>query len=184
MFGDTPGVANTRATLSVAYEEANERGIEHLVVASNEGNTILQLVSEFDTAHLTIVGVTHQVGFREPGLDEMPKEIRQQLGDKGVKLLTTTHLLAGIDRSLRHGFGGIYPPEIIANTLRMFGQGVKVCVEISMMALDAGLIPYGEDVIAIAGKSRGADTACIIRPGHSTAVFETRIMEILCRPRP
>ena len=183
MFWDNPGPENTQATLEIACREAVARNIRHLVVASNEGNTIRQLLADFDVDNLNIVCVTHHVGFCGPGVDEMSAEVREELASKGVKLLTTTHLLAGIDRGLRYEFGGLYPPEIIANTLRMFGQGVKVCVEVSMMALDAGLVPYGEDVIAVAGKSRGADTACVVRPAHSTAVFETKVKEILCRPR-
>jgi len=67
-------------------------------------------------------------------------------------------------RSLRKEYGGQYPPEIIANTLRMFGQGVKVCLEISIMALDAGLLPYGKEVVAIGGTGRGADTAVVLEP--------------------
>lgn len=81
-------------------------------------------------------------------------------------------------------FGGLYPPDTIANTLRMFGQGVKVAVEISIMALDGGLIPYGEDVVAVGGTHRGADAACVVRPAHSTAAFDTKVVEIVCRPAP
>lgn len=60
--------------------------------------------------------------------------------------------------------------EIIANTLRMFGQGVKVCVEVATMALDAGLIPYGEDVIAagvsgVGGRYRNHHTP-VLRGQH------------------
>ncbi|HHY20079.1 MAG TPA: hypothetical protein GX522_09280, partial [Firmicutes bacterium] len=79
-------------------------------------------------------------------------------------------------------FGGTYPVEIMANTLRMLGQGVKVCVEISVMAQDAGLIPYGKEIIAIGGSDRGADTAVIIKPAHGSCIFDTWISEILCKP--
>jgi hypothetical protein len=64
----------------------------------------------------------------------------------------------------------------------MFGQGVKVCVEISVMAMDAGMIPYGERVIAVAGTGRGADTAIIIKPAHAKDILNTRIQEIICKP--
>jgi uncharacterized protein len=97
--------------------------------------------------------------------------------------LTTTHLLSGVDRALRNKFEGIYPAEIIASTLRMFGQGLKVCVEISVMALDAGLIPYGEEIITVGGTGRGADTAAVIVPAHSIKFFDTKIKEIICMPR-
>ena len=92
-------------------------------------------------------------------------------------------LLAGVDRALRTKFQGVYPSEIVASALRMFGQGVKVCVEISVMALDAGLVPYGEEIVAVAGSGTGADTSCVIVPAHSNNFFDTVIKEIICMPR-
>ena len=79
-------------------------------------------------------------------------------------------------------FKGTYHVEVMANTLRMFGQGVKVCTEISVMALDAGLIPYGVPVIAIGGTNKGADTSIVITPAHANRIFKTKIHEILCKP--
>ena len=76
----------------------------------------------------------------------------------------------------------MYPAEIMSGTLRMFGQGIKVCVEISIMALDAGAIPHGENVIAVTGTGRGADTAAILTPAHAAKVFKTKIHEIICKP--
>ena len=70
----------------------------------------------------------------------------------------------------------------MAFTLRMLSQGVKVCVEIAIMALDADLIPLGDRIIAIGGTGNGADTATILTPSHAASVFETKIHEILCKP--
>jgi len=89
---------------------------------------------------------------------------------------------SGAERGMSKTFGGAYPVEIIAHTLRMFGQGTKVCVEVAIMALDAGLIPYGEPIIAIGGTGQGADTAVIITPSHASGIFETKIHEIICKP--
>lgn len=183
MYWENAGQENTEATLKLAMDRARALGIKHLVIASNQGNTIQTLLEQHDTSDLNMVVVTHHVGFRNPGEDEMSAEIRQALTKKGVKILTTTHLLAGIDRGVRNHFGGVYPAEIIAQTLRIFGQGIKVAVEISSMALDAGLIPYGEDIIAIAGTARGADAAAVIRPAHASYFFQTEVREIICMPR-
>lgn len=179
MYWKQKGETNTAATAELALEKAQELQIRHLVVASNSGFT----VEHFLDKGLEIVCVTHHSGFMAPGEIEMPQPMKQKLLDKGVRVLTTTHLLAGVDRALRNKFGGVYPAEIIASTLRMLGQGVKVCTEIACMALDAGLIPYGEEVIAVAGSSTGADTAVIILPAHSNNFFETKIKEIICKPR-
>jgi hypothetical protein len=72
--------------------------------------------------------------------------------------------------------------EIIADTLRIFGQGMKVVCEISMMAADSGLVHTDEDVIAIAGSSRGADTAVVLKPVNTHNFFDLKIREILCKP--
>jgi hypothetical protein len=179
MYWKEKGPENTEHTAKLAVEKAHELQIKQIVVASNSGST----VKHFLDKGLEIVCVTHHVGFSAPGEDEMPAAVRQELAEKGVKILTTTHLLAGVDRALRIKFGGVYPAEIMAQTLRILGQGVKVCVEIAVMALDAGLIPYGKEIIAVAGSGTGADTALVITPAHSNSFFDTKIKEIICKPR-
>lgn len=179
MYWKDKGPANTTATAEAAIKRAQELGISHIVVASSSGSTC----EHFLDKGVEVVCVTHHMGFMSPGEDEMPPEVREKLSQKGVQILTTTHLLAGVDRALRNKFGGVYPAEIIAQSLRMFGQGVKVCVEIAGMALDAGLIPYGKEVIAVGGSGTGADTAIIITPAHSNNFFDTKIKEIICKPR-
>lgn len=173
------GKKNTKEAVAAALKKAQELGIKNLVVASCSGET----VKAFLPTKLNIVCVTHQVGFKHPGEDEMPKEVRHFLQNEGVQVLTTTHLLAGVDRALRFKFQGVYPAEIMADTLRMFGQGVKVCVEVAVMALDAGLIPYEEEIIAVGGSGKGADTAMVLSPAHSPYIFDTNIKEIICMPR-
>jgi hypothetical protein len=179
---DTAGPANTTATLTEAITYAKEHNIGWLVIASSSGATVRRAL-EVGVDGLSVVCVTHHVGFSAPGADEMRREERALLTDNGVQVLTTTHVLAGVDRSLRLKFGGLYPPEIIAAALRMLGQGVKVCAEISIMALDAGLVPFGERVVAVGGTSSGADTAAVVVPAHSNDIFRLRIEEIICKPR-
>lgn len=182
MMWETAGPENTAATLKTAITRATDEGVQWLVVASNTGATVRKAL-ELGADDLSVVCVTHHVGFRGPGVDEMPEAERRYLSDRGVKILTTTHVLAGVDRSVRTKFGGIYPPEIMANALRMLGQGLKVCVEISIMALDAGLIPHGERIVAVGGSGAGADTAAIILPAHSNNVFDLKVQEVLCKPK-
>ncbi len=181
-YWPTKGSKNTARTVALALARARELGIEHIVVASVSGRTAQAFLKE-PLEGLRLVCVTHHVGFGRPGEDEMAPEVREQLAAAGVPVLTTTHLMAGLDRALRFKFGGVYPAEIIAASLRMLGEGVKVGVEIAVMALDAGLIPYGRDIVAVAGTGRGADTALVVRPAHSHQFFDTRVKEIICKPR-
>ncbi|CFX86157.1 Protein of unknown function DUF1867 [Syntrophomonas zehnderi OL-4] len=181
MFWENAGAQNTAATLQLALEKGRELGINTFTVASCTGETAQGLVSLAKNAR--IICVTHQVGFQSPGVDEMESSTRESLKAQNVEILTTTHLFAGVDRALRFQFNGIYPAEIMAYTLRIFGQGVKVAVEVACMALDAGLIPHGQDIISIAGSQKGADAALVIRPAHSAHFFETQVKEIICMPR-
>jgi hypothetical protein len=51
------------------------------------------------------------------------------------------------------------------------------------MAADAGLIRAGEEVIAIAGTGKGLDTAVVLKASNTHTFFDTRIQEIICKPR-
>lgn len=178
MYFKKQGSENTSQTLELAVAAARRGQIGHVVVASNSGKTALPLLD----AGLSVVCVTHAYGYPEKGKNEMPDEVRERLQAAGVRVLTTSHVLSGVERGISNRSKGMYPAEIIANALRMFGQGTKVCVEVATMALDAGLIPYGERIVSIGGTGRGADTAVIMTPAHAADFFETFIHEIICKP--
>ena len=97
-------------------------------------------------------------------------------------MLTTTHAFTGIGGAMRKRFNMYLLGDVIANTLRIFGQGMKVVCEIALMAVDAGLIRTDEDAIAIAGSGRGADTAVVLKPVNAMDFFDMRVKEILCKP--
>ncbi|UNC92884.1 pyruvate kinase alpha/beta domain-containing protein [Candidatus Contubernalis alkaliaceticus] len=179
MLWDQKGIEMTEKTLDQAVKRGEELGIQHYVVASSTGYTAGLLAKK----KVNLVCVRYHMGFKEAGKQLMSEEIEQELKGQGVKVLTTTHLMGGIDRGLENKLGGAYPPSIVAHTLRMFGQGTKAAVEISVMALDAGLIPYGSPVISIGGSGRGADTALVIQPAHAKNFFDTQIKETICKPR-
>lgn len=179
MYFKQPGKINTKDTLKLALKTARERKIHNIVLASSTGYTAKFLK---DIKDINITCVTLATGSSEPGKDKMSKEVYKELTNCGINILKTTHVLSGAERAISKKFGGISPVEIIACALKMFGQGTKVCVEISTMALDAGLIPYNEPIIAIGGSSEGADTAVIITPSHANDIFCTKINEIICKP--
>jgi len=185
MYFDSAGPGNTGETIAIAVREAKERQISHMVAASNTGTTCLALAEEARKQGYggCLVCVTHVYGFKENGKNELSGEEREKLEKLGIKICTAAHVLSGAERSLSRKFNGTYPVEIIAHTLRMLGQGTKVSVEVAAMALDAGLIPYGKPVIAMGGTGRGTDTALILTPAYTSSLMDTKIHEILCKPR-
>jgi len=154
--------------------------IKTIVVASASGKTGIQ-TAELLKYHDVIV-VTHATGFREENLQELTLENRERIEELGGKILTCQHALAGISRAVRFKYKTYEIDEIVANALRIMGQGLKVTVEIVMMAADAGLIRTDENVIAVGGTGTGADTAVVIKPANVARFFDIKIRGILCKP--
>jgi len=181
VYFDRPGEENTDKVLRLAKKRAEDLGIKDVVVASTRGATGVKASELFKGFNMVIV--THCTGFRTPGAQELTEENRKIIEKNGGKILTGTHAFMNVERAIRNKFGTAYPTEIIAQTLRLFGEGMKVAVEIVLMAADAGLIPIDKEVLSIAGTGRGADTAIIVQPANSTRIFDMAIKEIIAKPR-
>jgi len=176
-----PGPQNTDEVLRLARKRAEELGIRDIVVASTSGETGVKASEVFKGFNLVVV--SHSTGFKKPGEQRMSEENRRRIIENGGKVITGTEVFLGVGRAIRDRFGTAYPTEIMAQTLRLFGQGTKVAVEITAMAADAGLIPVDRDVIAIGGTRSGADTALIIKPANSLRIFDMVVREVIAKPR-
>jgi hypothetical protein len=181
-YFERPGPKNTEAVLQAVSRRAKELGTKKVVVASCTGRTAFTALEILDS-DVEIVAVSHVTGFREPNHQELPEEARQELESKGASVLTCQHAFGGIGRAVRNKVGTYQVDEIVAYTLRTFGQGTKVAIELTMMAADAGLIRTDEDVISIGGTGKGADTALLLRPVNSFNFFDLRVKEVICKPR-
>ncbi|MGQ9665612.1 MAG: pyruvate kinase alpha/beta domain-containing protein [bacterium] len=181
VYFEKPGKINTKKTIELALKKADELNVEHIVIATCTGYSAKILLSM--TKNKKVVVVTHQAGFVKPGIMEIKPEMVKFLKKNGAKIYTGTHFFGGFGRAIRLKFGGLEPEEIAANTLRIFGEGIKVAVEIAVMALDAGLIPYGREIISIGGTGSGVDTAIVCLPRHGKDFFNFEVCEIICKPR-
>ena len=166
----------TQETIKKAVNYAKENNIKNIVVATTTGGNLTYLEEEKD---LHIVGVTNAY---DQGQNQMREEVRKHFEEAGMDVVTAGHALSGAERCFSTYFGGYGPTEIVANTLRMFSQGVKVCVEVSTMALDAGKIPYQEKIVAIAGSGRGADTVVLLTPSYTRSILDTKVHKIIEMP--
>lgn len=184
IYFEEAGEKNTDATLKAAKKRAEDLGIKDIVVASTRGGTGVKAVETLNGYNVVVV--THSTGHREPGKQELLEENREKIKAGGGKILTTNHAFAGVSRAVRRKFETAGPAELVAQTLKMFGQGMKVCLECAIMATDAGLIPIDKDVISIGGTGRGADTAVVLKPAHLSAresnLFDIYVREIIAKP--
>ena len=180
MYFDKPGKNNTLQTLETAFARGTELGLDEVVLATSKGDTAYKALDIFHG--FTITAVTYHCGFKEAFKPVMDPGVRADLEQKGVRVVSASHALSGLERSFFNKFSGTYPVLVVADTLRLFGQGTKVAVEVAIMAADAGTLT-GKDIVAIGGTSRGADAALILKPAHQTGLFDMRIREIVCKPR-
>ncbi|AOY59836.1 pyruvate kinase alpha/beta domain-containing protein [Desulfococcus multivorans] len=180
MWFDRPGRENTDRTLELAYERGKALGIEEMVVASTKGETGFKALEIFKG--FKVVVVTYHCGFKEPFKSIMPADVKKSLIQKGAVVVAATHALSGVERAVANKHSGIYPALLIADTLRLFGQGVKVAVEVSIMAADAGALSGG-DIVAVGGTGKGADAAVVLKPANQSDMFDIRIREVICKPR-
>jgi len=184
VYFDRPGPKNTTAVIDAVKARAQELEINYIVIASTGGDTGLQFYEAFKETGIKLISVTDHAGF-EGGDDVLLSEEKKvELEEKGVKTLVCSHSLSGVERSITNKFGGVSHVEIIAHTLRQFGgEGIKVAVEVAIMAADAGLIPTNQEIIAVGGTSRGADTAVVLKTAHMNNYFDLEIREIIAKPR-
>jgi hypothetical protein len=152
-------------------------------VASTTGDSGARAARRLARQDINLVVVGHSVGFKGPNIDEFLSDHYEEITYLGGKVLKATILTHSLDTSIADQFKGSASTLLIANTLRRLGQGLKVCVEIVMEAVDAGLIPEEAEVVAAGGTARGWDTVAIIKSAASKRFLKLSVLEIWAKPR-
>lgn len=185
-YFDAPGPANTSDAARFAVERAKEAGIKTIIVASTTGKTAEVFAAAVKGTGLDLLVVTHVVGFSKPGEWEFCQGTADTLRKQGVKIITGTHTLSGLERAITRSakLGGSSRTEVVAETLRRtVAIGLKVAVECVLIAADQGAIGIQDEVISVGGTASGADTVCVIRPAHTADFFSLQVREIVAMPR-
>ena len=182
IYFDQTGPQNTEFTLQVARKRALELRISDLVVASTHGDTGFKALKIFKDTKVQIIVVGISYSYKSEGW-EMSSSVRKELENQGAKVIISHHVLSddiigGVSEQ-----GIPHPHKIIAETLRRFSQGVKVAVEITIMAAEAGAIKTDHEVISIGGTHQGADTALVVKPSYARDFYDFEIREIIAKPR-
>jgi hypothetical protein len=175
VYFEKPGKGNTVEVIQLVIDKAQARGINRFVVASTRGVTAKGFLEAVTGTDHRLVIVPWQFGFK--GEDQpFPQELVNELRAKNHQVHFGTMLFHSTE------FYGTNAPQAMANLLRTFGQGTKVCLEILLMACDGGCVKIGEKVIVVAGTGSGADTALVATAAPTTRLSSLRIHEIICKP--
>jgi len=175
VYFEKQGKGNTTEVIQLVKERAQARGVNRFVVASTRGGTAKDFLEAVAGTEYRLVVVPWQYGFKAEE-QPFPEELVSELREKNHQVHFGTMLFHTTE------FYGTSAPQAMANLLRTFGQGTKVCLEILLMACDGGCIRIGEKVIAVAGTGSGADTALVATAAPTTRLGSLRIHEIICKP--
>ena len=181
VYFEKPGRRNTDELLRLARERAEELEIRDIIVASSRGRTGLKAVEVFQGYNVVVIGLPQAAGY--PSSWVMGPENKQKIEELGGKVLIGVGPFASLGRALWKWYGHVTLTWLMADTLRVFGEGAKVCVEIALMAVDADLVSPEREVIAIGGTGTGADTALVIKPAGTSDFFKLEVREIIAKPR-
>ncbi|MFW6157094.1 MAG: hypothetical protein ACOC7J_07225, partial [Armatimonadota bacterium] len=124
------GKMNTDEALRIAIDAATDRGLSTIVLASTTGDTAQKAAEMVEGADITLIIIPHQFGWKDE--PEFDLDLVPRLEEKGHVFHPATMLFHTGE------FYGNEAGAAMANILRTFGQGTKVCVEIGLMAADAG----------------------------------------------
>jgi len=184
-YFDAPGPANTHDCAEIASRGPRTFHQEG-ACREHHGKTAEEFQRVFQGTGVSLVVVTHVVGFSRPGEWEFSREAARRLESSGVTIVTGTHALSGLERAFSRSakVGGGSRTEAVAEALRrVVSVGLKVAVECTLIAADQGVISPDEEVIAVGGTATGADTVCVIRPAHTSSFFDLQVREIVAMPR-
>ncbi|MDQ1278821.1 MAG: uncharacterized protein QG670_81 [Thermoproteota archaeon] len=154
-----PGRENLDKTLALATKMAEELGIDSVVIASTTGFTAKIAVETFrgTGVKLTFVGTARE---------RFNSALIAELKEKGCNVCFSNEIKYEYSDQAKTAY-------------RRFCQGVKVAVEIAMIAAQEGYVTTDKDIISV-GKW---DTALIIKPSISTRFEDLLIRELICKPR-
>jgi uncharacterized protein len=184
-----------------AREVAERFAIRHVLVATNTGRSLRRAQAAFGPGYVWYA-VGNPAGAHERGLVQhcgVSEETCEELAASGVHVVLRdrsplqcerVRYLAGslshIDEETRAD-GVCNALALLYSTLQLLSDGPRVCIEIALMAADAGILPLDEDCLAIACPSAYCDlpdAAVVMRPARSEELFQAplRVKHIALAP--
>jgi len=174
------GSENTEKTIELAVGYARSNGIKTIIIASATGRSALLLKKAAPEIRVLDVTYSEAVSY-EDELKEFNKN-KKKLEEAGIQIVKCSHAFSGVEKALFNRYKSMMPQILIADTLKLISEGLKVAVESTLMAADVGAVNCEENVLALGGTGSGVDTCLLVRPTTTSNFFKLGILEIICMP--
>ena len=183
------GEENTQAVIECVARRFAEGDISTVAVATSTGKTATLFADALAArSGLRLVAVGNPPGTT---YERITAEYRQKLLARGAVIVDDapygcTSLGGDAHKNM---YGALDLQVVAADLWRMMGgQGLKVAMEVGLMATNVGVLAAGEKIIAVGGTATGADTAIVMKTAYSVDVFagdparRPDLLEFLCTP--
>ena len=188
-YFDEPGEGNTQLVIEAVSQRLEAGGVNKVIVASTSGETAAKFARNLKgKADLLCVS---EAPYRREWGEEWPcvkQKFRQELEKLRVTVIDRAPYVFNNSVLEAAQWSGAFPERLVKETLYCFGQGMKVAVEVALIAVSCGYVTPFQDVIAVAGSGRGADTAIVLRATYPACLFDKdpakrlEIKEIIAMP--
>ena len=173
-YFENPGNENTGVVFDLVDRALKEEGISKVVIASTRGGTARYAMDRYKGKDVRLIILPHQYGTSPQ--QRFPAELVERAREEGHAVHFGTMPFA-----MRKVFG-FSIGTAVADFLRVFCQGFKVCIELILIAGDAGLVAVGEKMIVVSGTGSGADTAMVATGATTCDLKDMHVSRILCKP--
>ncbi|MFQ6076269.1 MAG: pyruvate kinase alpha/beta domain-containing protein [Candidatus Bathyarchaeia archaeon] len=188
-FFDEPGEQNTDDVVEAVAKRVEAGGIGHVIVASTSGETATRFAKALEgKAKIFCVS---EAPYRREWNEEWPclkPRYREELEKLGVTIIDRVSYVFHSSVLENAKLEGVAPEQLVKETLYSLGQGLKVAVEVVLIAVSQGYVEPYQDVIGVGGSGEGADTAAVIHATYPAQIFHKEsgkrleIREIIAMP--
>jgi hypothetical protein len=180
------GKENLDRCLDATFAAALAHQVGKVVIFTSAGRGVLTALDSYLSqeryAHIDLVAVTFpsqsQFTAGDPSEHNISQDTERILSDKHVPIVRA-HLPFDPIRA-HYANQGVLGQDfgLIGNALRIFGGSMSLCVQAVLMASDAGLVGFGEHVLAMT-----SDTSILVRAAATSRFLTDLIVrEIICKP--
>jgi hypothetical protein len=161
------GPENTDKVVEAVEERIKAKGVKTVIVASDSGKTAVKFCEK-------LKGLAKIIAISWKEMDSKNVESLKKYGAIIVQK-SETPLSTKETADIR-------------NAYYTLGQGFKVAVEVTLIAVDKGFINVGEEVISVGGTGGGADTAILVKASSTKDMLGSdiekrlEIREIIAMP--
>jgi hypothetical protein len=188
-YFDEPGEGNTDLVVKAVSRRLEAGGVSEVIVASTSGETAVKFARALKgKARLLCVS---EAPYRREWGEKWPclkAKFKKELRELGVDIIDEVPYVFHDSLLESARWSAIFPERLVKETLYCFGQGLKVAVEVALLAVSCGKVAPFRDVIAVGGSSKGADTAIVLRATYPACLFDKdaakrlEIREIIAMP--